>query len=80
MKTSVVLPRTQSEEHQRPPEAAHFSARLPGARFLLPTAPPGPHGLSSWYETDAEGELDGRIYELREQLQQLVEPLCKTVT
>jgi len=57
--------------------ASQLSQRLPGTRFLLPTAPPGPHGLNSWYETDLTGNLDGRIYELHDQLLLQIQLECQ---
>lgn len=57
--------------------AVQLSKRLPGTRFLLPTAPPGPHGLNSWYETDHTGNLDERIYELHRQLMQQIQFDCQ---
>ncbi|CAJ1435962.1 unnamed protein product [Effrenium voratum] len=57
------------------PLAAQLAEALPATRFLLPTAPVGPHGLNSWYETDAEGQLDGRIFELRERVLEEVNAL-----
>ncbi|CAK9095130.1 Probable carboxylesterase SOBER1-like [Durusdinium trenchii] len=56
--------------------AQQLAEELPGTRFLLPTAPPGPHGLNSWYETEKTGHLDGRIYELRQQLLAFVQSYC----
>ncbi|CAJ1361518.1 unnamed protein product [Effrenium voratum] len=57
------------------PLAAQLAEALPATRFLLPTAPVGPHGLNSWYETDAEGQLDGRIFELRDRVLEEVNAL-----